>query len=159
MVANKQQLSGQLLQKIILSLLGESQLNLLGKYNLMVGSQAVATVPSIQVKYPQALNNNTRVMVKGSGIECVIDSQPKTYRRYHHFSNSTVYKYWEVIMDQHHPTNGLDDAVEALMRLRTLYIPESPIIRPAMTLDGNKGVSPSRAILYVCQAQFLPAYF
>lgn len=156
---NSQQLNAQKLQQILLSLLGESQLNLLGKYQLINGTTIVATVPAIRVNYPQQLETITRKVIPNSGIECVINAQPTTYRKYHNFANSTVLTYWEVILDQHHPINGINEALDAIYRLNTLYIPETPIIRPAMPLEGNKGVSKTRAILYVQQAKFLKSYF
>jgi hypothetical protein len=150
--------SKELLQ-ILESFLGTSQLNVLGQYELLSGTTIVATVPSIKVNYPMAQEKVVRRMKKDTGVECVISHEPSTYHKYHGFGNVNITNYWEIILDMHHPTNSLNNVVTHLLRLPTLHFPERPILRPAYTLEGNKGIAPARAVLYACQKQFATGYW
>ena len=150
--------SKELLQ-ILESFLGTTQLNVLGKYDLLVGTNVVGVVPSIKINYPAQQSTTVRRMKKDSGVECVISHEPTSYHKYHGFANVNITNFWEVILDMHHPTNSLNFVVNNLLRLPTLHIPEPPILRPAYTIDGNKGIAPARAVLYVCQKTFATGYF
>lgn len=150
--------SKELLQ-ILESFLGTTQLNVLGKYDLLVGTKVVGVVPSIKINFPMQQSNTVRRMQSNSGIECIISHEPSTYHRYTSLGNSNITNYWEVILDMYHPTNSLSNVVNDLLRLPTLHIPESPIVRPAYTIEGNKGVQPARAVIYVCQKKFATGYF
>lgn len=150
--------SKELLQ-ILESFLGPSQLNLLGKYELLSGTTIVATVPSIKVNYPLAQEKVVRRMKKDSGVECVISHEPRVYQKYQALNNLILTSYWEIVLDMWHPTNSLREVVREILRMPTLHIPEQPILRPAYTLDGNKGIAPARAVLYACQKQFSTGYW
>ena len=142
------------LRVLLEKVLGVNGLNQLGTYELMRGTKIMGVVPSIYVRYP--LNQETVVRrIKDKGIECVIDSEPMVYMRKHKFRNNRGDRYYQIILDQHHPTIGLTEAVEAIATIRRLNIIEQPVIRPAQQLEGNKGVIPARAILYCTQAHFI----
>lgn len=142
---------------ILNSYLGTTQLNLLGQYQLISGTTVVSTVPAIKIDYPTTNEKFIRKVVPNSGIECVITSEPQNYHRYKSFGNSVVYRYWEIILTQHKLNEGVTDCVEQLLQLRTLYIPETPIIRSAR--QTKEGVELARAVIYVCQPFYLQAHF
>lgn len=135
-------------------ILGSAGLDLLGQYNLMNGTTIVATVSAIKIDYPRLSQDIPRSFVSESGIECTVMPDPDMVFKNHSARNFQSNKYFGIILDQHHPTQGLVEAIEAVCQSEFFNIQEEPIVRGANEAPDGKGFLPPRAILYHHQAHF-----
>lgn len=137
-------------------ILGATGLDVLGEYEVKSGTQSLGNVPAIQVRYAAETSQPSFTMVSGSGIEVVIESEPDANIQAFKGRSRKSCKYYQIILDQHDPKEGLTEAVEAVMTSSLLDIPEQPLIRPTVELNDRSGTLPPRAILYHRQAHYLP---
>lgn len=127
----------------------------LGEYNLVSGSQILGTVPSIQAAYPRDTTQLQKNMVPNSGVECIINPTPRTEQKlFKGGTNRQSCKYYQIILDQWDPKEGLIEAIEAITTSSKLDINEDVIIRQSKELDNNQGMYPERAILTHRQAHY-----
>lgn len=147
--------AGGLLAKIE-EILGETQLNILGKYELMDGKRVVGIVNSVQVRYPRSTKNVARRLVKESGIEVVVDPNPNINLVRMDANARRSNKYFRIVLDQHDPTGSLVEAIEALTASRELHIVDFEVREVIEKTDGS-GMLPARAILYHLQGHFIKA--
>lgn len=146
------------LKTVLLTLLGEQNLNALGQYKLTDKSRRSILVPSIQVVYRRLTNDIEREMVKGSGIECLIEPEPDTVARNMAFSNRDVRNYYSIVLIQHNPDGHLDEAIDYCMRCRLLNITEEPSRIGETTAKDGSGILEARAILTHCQGRLLESF-
>ena len=141
----------------ITSILGEDGIDVLGQYQLKDGTTLLGTVPSIQARHPRVTSKISKTIVANSGIEVVIESEPDmVLNRFKSGGSRQSNKFFQILLDQHDPYNGLTEALEALTTSSLLDLPETPVIREAQEITGDKGVLPPRAIIYHRQAHYKP---
>lgn len=164
MTALNRQDTVTMLSYALTDILGVNGVNLLGTYDLISGTTTIGTSPAIAVNYPRLSNssnltstspkNIVKQVQSESGIECIIQSDPDFVPRQMMHANRQIIKYYEIALDQYNPTEGLIEAVEAIVGDSRLFISEDPIFRPAMEDPVKGGVLPARALLYHQQTHF-----
>jgi hypothetical protein len=133
------------------TILGINGLNVLGEYEIIKNGKVVATVPSIQIRYPMNEENITRKMRLNSGIDCIVESEQDIYNSPNKFGHRFD-KYFQVVLDQYSSKGDLTTAVEGIIASNFFDIPESPIISSAR--QDNLGTIPPRALLYIRQVSW-----
>lgn len=140
------------LREFLLSALGADGINTLGTYEVINQGAVIQEIPSIEIRYTYPQNQLTKRVKRGSGIECIIFSEPDVVmNRFKHY-NAQFIDYYTIALDDYHPSNGLRDSVKAICAIPTLQIEQTQPIRPAKIT--KEGIVPPRALLFVRRIGF-----
>jgi hypothetical protein len=127
----------------------------LGIYELSVNGIVKGEVPSIRIRYPANTESIAYKMKTNKGIECIIKSEPNVNMQLLNFSNRKNTRFWEILLIQHDPTDGLTDVIDHFYSFPSFLKPMTqPTIREAIQLPNKQGVEPARALIYIPQIQF-----
>jgi hypothetical protein len=132
----------------------------LGVYELSVNGVVKGETPSIRINYPRVTEAIAYKMKENKGIECIIKSEPNTNIQFLNFGNTKNTRYWEILLIQHDPTDGLTDVIDYFYTFPSYMRPVSqPAIRDAIQLPNKQGIEPPRTIIYIPQTQFNDQHF
>jgi hypothetical protein len=127
----------------------------LGIYELSVNGVVKGEVPSIRIRYPSNTESIAYKMKTNKGIECIIKSEPNAKMQLLNFSNRKNIRYWEILLIQHDPTDGLTDVIDFFYTFPSFLKPiTQPTVRDAISLPNKQGIEPPRALIYIPQFQF-----
>lgn len=146
------------LKTILLDILGPDNLNVLGQFEFLDKTKVIGTSPAIRIGFPLASEQPIFRVKKDSGIQCTIDSIPFVHFQKQGAGCIRTHRNFGIYLDQYNPKLGLEDALEALIRMPRLYFLGDPIVS-SVKIDPDKGFIPARAILYVQRITISRSYY
>lgn len=140
------------LKRMLASLLGESGINVLGKYLLNGNTES----PAIRLNMVE--NGVTRKIKPNSGIECTIEPQPDVSFTPQRFG-TCLDLFYAIALDQHDSNKTLNNAIRVIYAHPILRPLNSPIVRPRIEVPNQQGGTPARCLLFIPVFEYQPNLF
>lgn len=139
---------------ILEKLLGTEGIDTLGKYEIIFnGVPTGQLIPSISTRYPRNEKSAFYRILSNSGIECILEPEPRTSIKGHTFGNIQSKRFWTVTLTQYNFNSTLTDSVEAICRTPNIAIFQAPVIVPV--IESPDGITPAKALIFITEGAFL----
>ncbi len=142
------------LLNILEKLLGTEGIDTLGSYEIIFNGVATGQlIPSISTRYPQNEDSVFYRILSNSGIECIVEPEPRTNIKGYAFGNIHSLRVWTVTLTQYNFNSTLTDSVEVLCRAPNVAIFQQPVIIPVV--ESSSGITPAKALIFITEGAFL----